>query len=171
LIGVLGSVPIATFLVRLPQMRQYGKNIAAIDMPMSQEPTTDRRSGSPPAAEAMHVVGSIRRKRQVDGVQDASHAVDRRDATVGNGKPLVRDGVISLRSDVAKIAVVTNKRLARIVQLTFFLQVDEGSHARVKKRLQSGEIFRLGRPPRIRTCEQFVLDDPMVGPAGVRVSG
>jgi len=39
----------------------------------------------------MHIDASIRLMGKVDRVQNGSHAIDRRDATVGNGKTQVRD--------------------------------------------------------------------------------
>lgn len=112
----------------------------------------------------MHVNASIRGERTINRIQDASHTSYRRDATVGYGKPQMRNRVVLPCRDVAKIAIVSNESNAGSVLLVRFLQVDERSHPRIVKGLQSCQMFRRVRPPRKRSGEQSVLDDPIGSP-------
>jgi len=76
---ISGAFQLRTLLVRLPQTRRRRKNIARDDKRnVEGKPATDRRSGSPHAAEAMHVDGPVPPASAGRSRQNASHAIDRR---------------------------------------------------------------------------------------------
>src|SRR6056297_3143660 len=128
---------------------------------MPLEPTTNRRTCSSHAAEAVNINGPIGDQGKVDGIEDASHPVDGCGSAVGNLKTQVSDVLAAITGKPSQFVVVPDEGHSGIVFLVLFLQVDERPHAGVEQRLNPLAMICWFWSAWVSPSEQPIIDDPI----------
>ncbi len=128
---------------------------------MSEQPTTNRRPGSPHAAKAMNVNGTTGGQRQVDCIENASHPIERRGAAVRDRKTQACDLIAPRIGESSQFIVVANKRHAGVVRFVLYLQIDERPHACVEQRSGSLAMVRRIRTTGVGTSQQHAIKHPV----------